>query len=470
MKPNQLHLIMANLVPREQIEMGLMEKGLSKTDIRYLLRKPEFTGCQTRNQQVLFLDEFCKKEFNITFTNKDLGDIFNVSYGTIANIRKNSKKPKKPIGAPRLVEQDEEDFIISYINCLSSNNVYMTEKELRIFANQTSNRNLSRGWVKYFLIRNKEKIGITLGIPQENARLEVPRTFLEQHIENIKKYVIGKASELVFNLDEMGSNEWEEKKPKKVIVPVKLCQSNVHLPIKRTLRHQTLLACISATGDSLTPHFIVSSNSAKQVFQLGIREGIDLNITTNTSPYVNEEIFHTYIEKTLIPYVNNQRRIEGFEKEFGVLFMDNCMAHCSERSLKLLAENSIIVISFPPHTSNLFQMLDLVLFGCVKNIKRGIERRKDLNPAAEILERTFRAYEQASTSSNCRSCFERAGMSSEDVNGMLRIKFNEDYVRKAPNFAEIWNIDFKETNLSKRRANSKWGFINKEYFPEGTFE
>jgi hypothetical protein len=55
--------------------------------------------------------------------------------------------------------------------------------------------------------------------PQEDARLEVPRVFLDETIRCLREYVKGMTAELVFNLDEVGVSEWEDRKDKKAIIP-----------------------------------------------------------------------------------------------------------------------------------------------------------------------------------------------------------------------------------------------------------
>ena len=40
--------------------------------------------------------------------------------------------------------------------------------------------------------------------------MTIPREYLEKHIQNLKDYVQGICSELLFNLDEVGLSEYEE--------------------------------------------------------------------------------------------------------------------------------------------------------------------------------------------------------------------------------------------------------------------
>jgi hypothetical protein len=52
-----------------------------------------------------------------------------------------------------------------------------------------------------------------------------------------------------------------------------------------------------------------------------------------------------------------------------VLLMDNCSTHFGAETIRLLTDRNVKVITFPPHTSGIFQMLDLVFFGVFKQVK-----------------------------------------------------------------------------------------------------
>jgi hypothetical protein len=93
-------------------------------------------------------------------------------------------------------------------------------------------------------------------LPLEDARLTVPREQLEEHINTMKTLISGKYSGLIFNLDEVGSSDWEEHKPKKIIAPRSIPADQVFHSISRRYHHVTLLACVSAAGHALTPMVI----------------------------------------------------------------------------------------------------------------------------------------------------------------------------------------------------------------------
>jgi hypothetical protein len=64
---------------------------------------------------------------------------------------------------------------------------------------------LTKGWVHAFLGRHRDDVHVCRSLPQEDTRFMTPREYLEQYIQMIKDFIHGKASGLVFNLDEVGS-------------------------------------------------------------------------------------------------------------------------------------------------------------------------------------------------------------------------------------------------------------------------
>jgi hypothetical protein len=108
--------------------------------------------------------------------------------------------------------------------------------------------------------------------------MEVPRHFLDNDLMLIKRYVPLVLSELIFNINECGFSEREERKKKPVIVPIEEQGTTLHYPVNRQIRHQTLISCISAAGDGYCPCRVSSNPAATRVFEHGVRDGIDLRV------------------------------------------------------------------------------------------------------------------------------------------------------------------------------------------------
>jgi hypothetical protein len=91
------------------------------------------------------------------------------------------------------------------------------------------------------------KIIVALG---ELPRLQVPRQYLNQYIELMTKYVQLIPAELIYNLDETSLSDWKDSRPKPILVPMDLRDSMVHDSVNRQIQHQTIICCVSASGDA----------------------------------------------------------------------------------------------------------------------------------------------------------------------------------------------------------------------------
>jgi hypothetical protein len=136
--------------------------------------------------------------------------------------------------------------------------------------------------------------------------------------------------ELVFNLDEVGISDWEDRKTKTVIVPASMHGQMIHHEISRSVKHISVIACISAAGESLTPYIVTSQAPMlvqERLKKEGVRFGTDFVLRSNPSPYINAKIFLDYIRTVFLPNLVELRTLDAFTEEPGVLLMDNCPSH-----------------------------------------------------------------------------------------------------------------------------------------------
>jgi hypothetical protein len=125
----------------------------------------------------------------------------------------------------------------------------------------------------------------------------------------VQKHVPLVPAELISNLDETGLSDWEHSKPKPVLVPTGLSDSTIHYPVNRQIWHQTLLCCLSASGDAYCPLLVSAKESVSRVFDLGIRDGIDLHVEIAPSRYITKESFLAYLMSVVIPAVESNRNV-----------------------------------------------------------------------------------------------------------------------------------------------------------------
>jgi hypothetical protein len=72
-----------------------------------------------------------------------------------------------------------------------------------------------------------------------------------------------------------------------------------------------------------------------------------------------------------LPNLAELRTLDAFNEETGVLLMDNCLSHpischATDDIIGLLTDARVRGITVAPHTTQIFQVLDVTLFGVLK--------------------------------------------------------------------------------------------------------
>jgi hypothetical protein len=81
-----------------------------------------------------------------------------------------------------------------------------------------------------------------------------------------------------------------------------------------------------------------------------------------------------YRRDVVIPKIEDFQEASRIVNESAVLLMDNCSGHISSAVIELLSQRRVKAVSFPPHTSGLFQILDLVFFRVSKLVKKHLSK------------------------------------------------------------------------------------------------
>jgi hypothetical protein len=133
----------------------------------------------------------------------------------------------------------------------------------------------------------------------------------------------------------------------------------IHFGVSRGIKRQTMLVGINTSGETLCPLTATTDRSTTGVFRDAIEKGFDLKVQIARSAYIDATIFHDYLEDVLIPKLKNSGKQASCptnphpsdEQLLGAHFpCDNSIAFTAPR------ENNY----FSPHTSGIFQILDLL--------------------------------------------------------------------------------------------------------------
>jgi hypothetical protein len=77
----------------------------------------------------------------------------------------------------------------------------------------------------------------------------------------MEEWVQGCIRDLVFDLDEIGVSEWEDRKSRKAVVPSAMSSQTIHSGVNRNLKHIAVITCIAAGGEHRGPCSITSQES-----------------------------------------------------------------------------------------------------------------------------------------------------------------------------------------------------------------
>jgi hypothetical protein len=113
-----------------------------------------------------------------------------------------------------------------------------------------------------------------------------------------------------------------------------------------------------------------SSSIQEQLGKQGVRVGRDVVLKCSHRSYVNAEIFLNYTRTVFLPYLVGLRGLVKFATEDEVLMMDNCTAHAAHDVIRLLTGARVLAITFASSTTEIFQVLDRMLFGVLKRRPR----------------------------------------------------------------------------------------------------
>jgi hypothetical protein len=155
---------------------------------------------------------------------------FNCSHSAVHSAFANGLSPPKSHGRHLAVDAESNATILAWIKKQAGKNAAVTRTDNKNYCREVCRLEVSRGRVDSFIIRHSAELTEQKSSPQEEPRFQVPRIFLEKTIRRIHETLQGCPLDLVFNLDEVGLSDWEDRKPKKGIVPITVAAHDIHLP------------------------------------------------------------------------------------------------------------------------------------------------------------------------------------------------------------------------------------------------
>lgn len=378
-------------------------------DSRYIVRRLSENNFEIRNQQAAALYDIIRVDLGVNTSIKCVARLNQVDSSNLSKFIRNPER--KNLGRKPKLTSEQIKYILDYIECCYKEKYPLSISEIKNEIFEKFEIVVSRNWYRCLFTKFPDKVKQCIAHPQDDRRLNISKATAKKHISNLINYVSNIPTELIINFDEASSSDWQDKRSKKVIVPADVNNERVEYAVERCSKKITICSAISMAGDVLPPVIISKRVTIdNEIFEEGWREGQDFVYYYQENSFMTKNIFQDYILKHIIPYIVNTRKMMKLEEFPGVLLIDNCPSHQCEELYKELANNNIRLITFPPHTTNLFQPLDLITFSQFKLEKSRIKSKYKKGTQIDLFHRNIAAMERATTSSNNRSAFYRAGL------------------------------------------------------------
>lgn len=280
--------------------------------------------------------------------------------------------PQSPPFKQPLLSTDQELEVLNFIEESYFNYQPARKIDILAFARKISQKDLSDNWVYSFLKRHSTEVVTKEAVPIEEVRTNIDPEYVEKYIDELILASEDVPSELFFNLDESSNSASSSSKNYSSVIPTKCSDHLCYFSFDRSQKNITSLVNISLAGDLIPSVIIIPSQSVPIILdQSGLRDGIEFHLCSSENGFITFDIFYSYLEDIFIPTINKIRIEKNYHEKPALLLMDNCSCHINFQINRLLASHNIRVITYPPHTSHLFQPLDAVFFGCSKkNVQR----------------------------------------------------------------------------------------------------
>jgi hypothetical protein len=166
----------------------------------------------------------------------------------------------------------------------------------------------------------------------------------------------------------------------------------------------------------------------------------------NQKPYFNAGIFLADIRSILLPYIDIFRGRALLAQEIAVLFVAHCSAHVSDEVIGILIEARVRGITFIPHTTQIFQVLDLTLFCVLKRCPRYELPFDENNATVKVITKVYHNFTETIVRPNVWGTFCARGFEFDTMGEHYELLFDQVQLRESAGFEELCSLTFPWTS------------------------
>ena len=210
-------------------------------------------------------------------------------------------------------------------------------------------------------LRNNTDFHFAIGDPMEQNRVDSSEAENDTYYSNLYDETKNVNGRLIYNLDEVGEEEFGDSQEIAVIVPASYKKTHISVGCTRRKRC-TGLVCISANGENPKPLIITPRKTIDSEFFSYIPKS-SFCCDYQINEFMTKGIFKKRTLEVFIPFLQNQKRRNNYSGKT-ILLLDGFKAQPTvlEELQQYLNENKITPIFLIPYTNDQCQPLDLGVF------------------------------------------------------------------------------------------------------------
>ena len=346
-------------------------------------------------------------------------------------------KPGAVSGPQKYLSTEEENELVRHLSRCASIGYAKSRKEVltlvqRIIDSRGIQRNVSSGWWESFC-RRHPSLTLRTAVPLSLTRAKASDPeMLSRYFDLLEKtmeenHLTGKPGQ-IFNMDESGM-PLDPKPPKVVTV-----RGSAACAIGSADKSQvTVVACVSAAGFSIPPMVIWDRKTLAPELTVGELPGTIYGLSDKG--WMDYELFDIWFSNHFLRYAPSARPI--------LLLLDGHSSHYCPDTVKLAANEQILLFTLPPNTTHLSQPLDKGCFGPLKTAwKHACHQYITKNPGRVITRYQFsglfsQAWMESMTMRNITAGFRVTG-----IYPVNREVFSFPGEEKEPSLAEKSGLAF----------------------------
>ncbi len=168
----------------------------------------------------------------------------------------------------------------------------------------------------------------------------------------------------------------------------------------------TVVACVSASGTCMPPLVIINRKTLPAYFSNGEVPGTRYGLSTRG--WIDQGLFHDWFCLHFLRYIPADRPV--------LLLMDGHSSHFNPNTIRLAAEQGVVIFVLPPNSTHILQPLDKGTFGPLKIYwRQECHKFMSENPGQIISKYSFshvfsQAWDRCMTPRNLRAGFKVTGI------------------------------------------------------------